>query len=75
MKIYIRKTITKDNIKDIVITEEDSEKDDIKIKTDVIIIDLVNRLTTKEEIQLSNALKKEDMVIVKDKNGKVEYFD
>jgi len=75
MKIYVRNTITKDNLKDIVITEVDDGKDEVTTEMEVIVIDLVNRLTTKEEIQLSRALKKEDMEIVKDKNGKVEYFD
>ena len=75
MKIYVRNTITKDNLKDIVITEVDDGKDEVTTEMEVIVIDLVNRLTTKEEILLSRALKKEDMEIVKDKNGEVEYFD
>lgn len=53
----------------------DDGKDELTTKMEVIIIDLVNRLTKNEEIQLSKALKKEDMEIVKDKNGEVEYFD
>jgi len=75
MKIYVHKTITKDNLNDIVFTKVDDGKDELTTKMEVIIIDLVNRLTKNEEIQLSKALKKEDMEIVKDKNGEVEYFD
>ena len=75
MKIYIRKIITKDNLKDVEFTLEDDGKDEFSIEQEVMSVELVKKLTTEQEHELSRSFKTKDLEIIKDKNGKVEYFD
>jgi hypothetical protein len=77
MEIRAFKIVTKDNLHEFkfTFTHEDDGKDDFTIVRDTIAFGLAKKLTAEQELQINILFKKKGMKILKDKNGKIKYFD
>jgi hypothetical protein len=73
MKIYVSRPISAEALINTEIVDDGTDK--VLIRQQVLVITLPRKLSQKEAEELDKALKKQDLQIIRDKNGKVKYYD